>query len=92
MLKHGRPLCSNHNSTSHIHTTCTQAKWTTILYVIDCKQSESQDNIHDLHQAWQILQADGAHDKHRGEAGRGKEEKEGLCVSVFELYTHVCSG
>lgn len=45
-------LSPNHNSTStHVHTTRIYAKWTTIFYVIDSKQSYAQDNIHDFHQA-----------------------------------------
>lgn len=65
-----------------------QAKWTTIFYGIDCKQGLAQDNIHTLHQAWQILQADGAHDKHREKKLAEEKKKRKVCVSVvFELYT-----
>lgn len=87
MLRHGRP--SAPIATVHPHT-CIQAKWTTIFYVIDCTQGHAQDNIHTLHQAWQILQADGAHDKHREKKLAEEKKKRRVCVSVCLNCTHVC--
>lgn len=56
-------------------------------------EGHAQDNIHTLHQAWQILQADGAHDKHREKKLAEEKKKVKACVSVcFEPCTHVQSG
>lgn len=87
---HKQPILTNSPST-HTHTpTCIQAKWSTKLYVIDCEQGYAQDNTHTLHQAWQTVQADGAHDK-QGEKKLVKEKKKRK-VDVFEPYTHVLGG
>lgn len=80
---------SNRNSTStHRHTS--QMDHDILQYVIDCTQVRAQDNIHTLHQAWQILQADGAHDKHREMKLAAVERKRRLCVSGCLNCTHVC--
>lgn len=71
----------------HVHTLAFQAKWSTMRSVIDCTQGCTEDNIYSLHQSWQILRADGAHDKHRVKMlAEEKKKPEALCV------THVQSG
>lgn len=51
-------------------------------------EGHAQDNIHTLHQAWQILQADGAHDKHREKKLAEEKKKVKACVSV--CFAHMC--
>lgn len=87
MLRHGRP--SAPIATVHPHT-CIHAKWTTIFHVIDCTQAHAQHNIHTLHQAWQILQADGAHDKHSENKLAEEKKKRRVCVSICLNCTHMC--
>lgn len=87
MLRHGQP--SAPIATVHPHT-CIHVKWTTIFHVIDCTQAPAQDNIHTLHQAWQILQADGAHDKHSENTLAEEKKKRRACVSICLNRTHMC--
>lgn len=87
------PITTAHPRTStHIYTHrhTVRAKWTTIFYGIDCKRGHAQDNIHTLHQAWQILQADGAHDKHREKKLAEEKKKRKVCMSMCLNCTHMC--
>lgn len=58
--------------------------------MIDCTQGRAQDNIHTLHQAWQILQADGAHDKQREQELAEEKKKLKVCVSACLNCIHMC--
>lgn len=58
--------------------------------MIDCERRGARDNIHTLHQAWQIPRADGARDKHREEKLADEEKKNKGGVSMCLNWTHMC--
>lgn len=76
-------------SQQFIHTHV-EAECTTVFYGLDCEQGHAQNNIHTLHQAWQILQADGAHDKHREKKLAEEKKKRKVCMSMCLNCTHMC--